>query len=149
MRCRCHFLHLVNCLDKTSLAVEHHSDDGDDASEHDNALDEVVDGCGLITAQNHIDGSEECHEDDAVFVWNAEAHVEKFGDSAIDTSRVGNEEHESDDGRSDAQSLIGKSGAEKVWHGARVDVLGHQFGATTEDNPCKERTNDGVANTNP
>ena len=118
MGSRYSLLHLRQSLSETTLTVEHHSDDSDDATEHHDALNEVVDGSCLITSQNHIDSCEQCHDDDTIFVRDAEAHVEELGDTAIHTSCVRNEEHESDDGSNDAKSLIAESCAEEIRHGA-------------------------------
>ena len=88
------------------------------AGVYDDSLNEVVDGSCLITSQNHIDSCEQCHDDDTIFVRDAEAHVEELGDTAIHTSRVRNEEHESDDGSGDTKSLIRETSAEEVGHRA-------------------------------
>ena len=147
--CRHGLLHFLERLCETTLAVQHHSNDGDDAAQHDDALNEVVDGCSLVAAQNHIDSRKQCHDDDTVLIRDAETHVEEFRDTAIHTCCIGNEEYESNDGSRNAQSLITETCAEEVWHGARLDMLSHQFCTTTQDEPCQKRTDNGIADTNP
>ena len=112
----CSILHLVECLHKTALTVKHHGYHCNDTTQHDDALYEIVDGCCLISAQNHVHSCEQCHDDDAVLIGDAETHVEELGDATIDTSRVRNEEHERNDGGSNAQTLIAETGAKEIWH---------------------------------
>ena len=134
---------------ETTLTVQHGGDDQHDAENHDAALDEVVDSRGLIAAKNDIDGGEDSHRDGAVDVGDAEAHLEQRGDALIDTGGVGDEEHEGDDGGHDAEALAAVADAEEVGHGARTDVLCHHLGAATENPPCQQRADDGVADANP
>ena len=49
--------HLVHCLHESALTIEHNRDYGSDTEEHDDALNEVVDGSGLISTEDDIYGS--------------------------------------------------------------------------------------------
>ena len=62
---------------------------------------------------------------------------------------VRDEENESDDTGDDAEALTTETSAKEIGHRAALDVLRHEFGAATEDNPCQKRTNHGVANAYP
>ena len=134
---------------QSALSRNDGHDDGHDAEEHDDALDEVVHGRGLVAAQDDVDGGEHCHDDDAVLVGNAEAHLEERRYAFIDTGGVGNEEHEGDDGGCHAQALVGKAGAEEVGHGAALNMLRHQLGATAQQQPRQQRADNGVADAYP
>ena len=70
--------HAVYGFSQSALAVQHHGYDGGDTEEHDDALYEVVDGGGLVSTEDYVDGGEQCHDDGAVFIWNAESHFKKF-----------------------------------------------------------------------
>ena len=70
--------HLTHSLDESALAVEHHGNDCGDAEEHDDALDEVVDGCGLISTEDDIHGGEHGHDDGTIGIRYAESHLEEF-----------------------------------------------------------------------
>ena len=58
-------LHLVERLGQSTLAVEHHGNDRYYTAQHHKSLYEVINGCGLITAEYHINGCEHSHDDDA------------------------------------------------------------------------------------
>ena len=66
--------HAVYGFCQSALTVKHHGNDCGYAEEHDDALDEVVDGSGLVSAEDDIDGCEQGHDYGAVFVWNTEPH---------------------------------------------------------------------------
>ena len=140
---------LLDSRGQTTVVVQYGSDDRHDTEEHDDALYEVVHGRGLVAAENDIDGGQNGHDDHAILVGNIEAHLEQTRNAAIDTSGVGDEEYEGNDRGSYTQALIGKAGSEEVGHGARLDVLRHELGALAEDNPRQQRTDDGIADTNP
>ena len=78
-----------------------------------------------------------------------ESHVEELGYAAVHTCCVGYQKHEGNDGSCHSEALAAEARAEEVGHGARVQVLGHQFGALAQNEPCQQRTDDGVANANP
>lgn len=53
--------HAVQGFRKAALAMEHGGNDGDDAHQHDAALDEIVDGCGHVAASDDIDAGQNAH----------------------------------------------------------------------------------------
>ena len=99
---------------KAALAVEHGGDDGDDADEHDDALDEVVDGGGHVAAGDDIDAGEHRHDDDAHGVVDVKRHAEQAGEAVVQGGRVGDEEDEDDDRRGDLQRLAARSACRRT-----------------------------------
>ena len=66
---------LGNGFGKAALTVEHSEDYGDDAEDHDNALNEIVDRRCHIAADNDVDACQHGHGDDAPGIVNAgESH---------------------------------------------------------------------------
>ena len=141
--------HLVQCLHESALTVEHNRDYGSDTEEHDDALNEVVDGSGLISTEDDIYGSEQCHDDGAILVGYAESHLKEFGYSHIHSCGIWNKKNKGDDGCHHAKPLVGVSRTEEVGHGAALYVLCHQFCASSKHYPCQQRTDDGIAHTYP
>ena len=134
---------------QTSLRIQHGNDDCHDAEEHDDALDEVVHRRCFVASEDDIDGCKGCHTDDAILVWNAEAHLEETRNAAINTGCIGNQEHESDDAGHDTQVLTAVARAKEVGHSATLDVLRHQFGALSQQKPGKQRADYSIANAYP
>ena len=95
----------MESLHQSALLSQHGGNDGHDTEEHDDALDEVVHRRGAVTAQNHVYSRQDGHDDYAVFVGNAEAHLEERADALVDTGCIGNQEHEGDDRGHHAESL--------------------------------------------
>ena len=129
--------HLVHSLNESALTVEHNGNDSCYTEEHDDALDEIVDSRGLISSEDDIHGSEQCHDDGAILVGYAESHLEEFGYSHIHTCGIWNKEHEGDDGCRHAKPLVIVSRTEEVGHGAALYMLCHQFGAPSEHQPSQ------------
>lgn len=82
---------------KASLAVEDGGDDGADAHDHDDALDEVVDGGGHVAAGDDIHPGEDRHDDDTHGIVDVKGHAEQAGQSVVQRGGVGDEEDEDDD----------------------------------------------------
>ena len=61
---------------KASLAVQDAEDDGGNAGQHDDTLNEIIDGSGHITAQDDIDGSQDSHAHYTDTVGNIKGHAE-------------------------------------------------------------------------
>ena len=112
-------------------------------------MDEVVHGCSLIATQNNVDCGEDRHNHHAILVGNLEAHLEETRDTTIYTSGIGNQEDEGDDRSCHTQALTLETGAKEIGHRATLNMLRHQFGAASQDNPGQQRTNHGITNTNP
>ena len=77
--------------------MQHSQNHCHDTEEHDDALDEVVHGRGLISTKNHIDGGKDGHDDYTILILNAKSHLKEGGDSFIHTSCVRDEEDEGND----------------------------------------------------
>ena len=70
-----------------------------------------------------------------ILVGDVKTHLKETRDAAIDTCGIRNQEHESNDRSHDTQALIVESGTEEIGHRTRLDMLRHQFGATTQNEP--------------
>ena len=131
------------------MCSKYGDDDGYDAEEHDDTLYKVVHGCCLISAQDDVDSRQNSHDDNAIFVGNTEAHLKKGGDAFVDTCRVGDEEHKGYNRGNDTQSLVGIASTEEVGHRTTLDMLCHQFGASSQEDPRQQGADDGIAHSYP
>ena len=129
--------------------MEHNGNDGCNAEEHYNTLNEVIDGCGFITTQNNIYCRQRCHYHGTVFVGNIETHLKEFRDTHIDTSCIRDKEYEGYDRGYHTKPLIIIACTEEIRHGTTLNVLGHQFGTLSQYEPGKQRTDDSITNTYP
>jgi len=140
---------LVQGLHEAALAVQYGGDDGDDAADHDDALDEIVDGGGHVAAGDDIDGGENGHHDDAHAVINVKGHAEQAGEAIVQRGGIGDQENEND-GRSGSLELGAvEAPREELGHGGAVQVLGHDAGAPAQEGPCHQRAQKRVANAGP
>ena len=140
------FLHGVQ---EAALAVQDRRDDRRDTAEHDDALDEVIERCGHVTAGDDVDGGQERHDEDDDMVVDAEGHPEETGQTVVDTGRIRDQEDERDDGSDDLERLRTIPFSEVLGHGARVEFLGHDAGTAAEDDPREERTDEGIPQADP
>ena len=62
---------------ESPVSIEHGRDDGADAHQHDQALDEVVHGRRHVTAHDHIDAGENGHAQHAPDIIHVEGHAEE------------------------------------------------------------------------
>ena len=131
------------------LAVEDGQDHGADAEEHDDALDEVVDGGGHIAAGDDIDPGEHRHHDDAHRVVDVKGHAEQPGQPVVQAGGIGDEEDKDDDRGGHLQGGAAKPLAEKLRHGGAVQVLGHDAGAAAQHHPGQQRAQKGVSDPRP
>ena len=134
---------------KTALARKHHRNYRNDAHQHHNTLDEVVQNSGHITAKYHINAGNNRHTYHTPFVRQAKRHTEQTGKAVIDTGGIGNQEHEDDSRRSNAQPLRLVALAEKLGHGGGLQALRDLTRTRTKHPPCQQRTKEGIADANP
>ena len=144
-----HLSQTVQCLHKAALGIENRRDNGDNTHQHDQALDKVVDGCGHIAAGDHINGGQHRHQNDAHRIVDVERHAEQAGQTVIKRSGVRNQEDEDNGGSTDFQPAALEPLAEKVGHGGRFQVLGHNTGAAPQNDPRHQRADDRVADADP
>ena len=145
-------LHLGKTVERfheAALIHKHRRDDRHNADDHDNALDEVVDRRRHVAARDNIDTRQHAHGDDAPDVVDVERHAEQTGKTVVKRGGVGNQENKGDDGSADLESLAVKALAEELGHGRRVEVLGHNAGASAQNHPCQQRADQGVADADP
>ena len=140
------FLHSVQ---EAALAVQDRRDDSADAEEHDDALNEVVERRGHVTAGNDVDRGQERHDDNDDVVVDAEGHSEETGQTVVDTGGVRDQEDERDDGAHHLKRLGTVPLAEVLGHGAGIELLGHDSSASAKDDPREQRTDKGVPQTDP
>ena len=131
------------------MDVQHGGYHGHNAEEHDDALDEVVHGGGLVTAQYHIHGGQHGHEHHAVFIGYAETHLKQGGDAFVHAGRIGYQKDKGDDAGCHTKTLAVVAGAEKVGHRAAFYVLGHLLGAAAQQYPGEQGADEGVADAYP
>ena len=134
---------------ETALAVEDGGHHGDNAHQHDDALDKIVDGGGHVAPGDDIHAGEHGHDHDAHGIVDVERHAEQTAQTVVQGCRVGNEKQK-DDGRcrqfqSPAVEPVGK----ELGHGGAVQVLGHDAGSPSQDGPGQQGTQQGVADTGP
>ena len=86
-------------------------DDSDDAHDHDDALNKVIDGGGHVAPGNDIDSREHRHNNDAHRVVNVEGHAEQAGQSIVQAGGIGDEKDKNDDRGGDFQRFGAKSPA--------------------------------------
>ena len=116
-------------LGEAAVVQDDRHDDGDDAEQHDNALNEVVHDRGHIPAKHHIDAGDHRHADDAHIVGQREGHAEQTRQTIVDARGVRDEEHEDDGRRRDAQGAGIVALAEELRHGGGLQAMGHLAGA--------------------
>lgn len=114
---------------KPPVVHQHRHDDGNDAQQHDDALDEVVHDRGHVAAEHHIDAGDHRHADDAHVVGQRESHAEQARQAIIDAGGVRDEEHEDDGRRRDAQSAGIVTLAKEFRHSGRAQAMSHLAGA--------------------
>ena len=131
------------------MRIQHCKNNSRNTKEHDNSLDEVVHRCGFITTDDDVDGSQNRHDNDTVFIGDVETHLEQSRYATVNARCIGNQENEGDDGSYHAQPLIIKTCSKKIGHGARLNVLRHQFRAASKDEPRQQRTDNGISYSNP
>ena len=134
---------------KPAELLEGGYDDDHDASQHDDALDEVVDHRGHVAAGHHIDGGEQGHDEDTQGVVNGKGHGEKPGQAVVQGCRIGDQEYEHDQRRADTQAPVIVTLFEEVGHGLALQVLGHDPGAAAQNGPGQVGADDGVAQADP
>ena len=76
-------------------------------------------------------------------------HAEETGEAVKQGGRVGDEEDEDDDGRTDLQGLALEPLAEELGHGGGVKMLGHDAGPPTQHDPGHQGAKNGVADARP
>ena len=76
------------------LTLEDSGDDGADAENHDDALDEVVDGGGHVAPGDDVDTGENRHHHHAHAVVDVKGHAEQAGEPVVEAGGVGDEEDE-------------------------------------------------------
>ncbi len=140
------FLHGVQ---EATLTVQDRCDDRRDTAEHDDALDEVIERGCHVAAGDDIDSGQERHNDDDDMVVDAEGHPEETGQTIVDTGGVRDQEDERDDGTHDLECGGAVTLAEVLGHGTGVELLGHDAGPATEDDPREQRADERVAETDP
>ncbi len=130
--------------EKPPLIQDDRHDDGDDAEQHDNALNEVKFMTVILPAANHIDAGDHRHADDAHIVGQREGHAEQTRQTIVDARGVRDEEHEDDVAaamrRARNRSLL-KNPA--WWEACRRWVTSRARGPM--DPPGEQRANDSVA----
>ena len=130
---------------EAAVFIEHCQHHHDDAAQHDQALNKIVDGRGHVAARHHVDAGQRRHEDDTERVVDVEGHAEQPGKAVVERGRVGDEEDKDDDGRADLQPPGAEALAEELRHGGAVQVLAHQPRAAAEHHPGQQRAQKGVA----
>ena len=136
-------------LGEPPLRLQNRDDDGRDADEHDDALQKVVDDRGHVTTKNNVYAGHDGHADDAPLVGHAERHREQTRQAIVDRCGVGDEEHEDDGSRGNAQALALVAFAEELGHRRGLESLRDLTCARTENPPGKQAADHGVANTRP
>ncbi len=76
------------------LAVEDGGDDGDDAHDHDDALNEVVNGGGHVAPGDDVHPGEHRHDHDAHGVVDVKGHAEQPGEAVVQRGGVGDQKTE-------------------------------------------------------
>ncbi len=136
-------------LHEAALAHQHSGDDDDNACEHNDALNKIVD-CGRhIAAGNDVNRREKRHQNNADGVINVECHAEQAGQTVIQRCGVRNEENEDDDRCADLERGAVKARAEKGRHGCGVQMLRHNTGASSENHPRQQGTDERIADADP
>ena len=82
----CRIAHIgqrIHRFGKAALRIEHGRDDDDDAHQHDDALNEIIDRCGHIPAGDHIDAGKQRHDHDTYGVIYRKGHGKKPGKTII------------------------------------------------------------------
>src|SRR5699024_8616773 len=136
-------------LEEAALAVQYRGDDGNDAHDHDDALDEVVDGGGHVAPGDDVHPGEHRHDHHAHGVVDVEGHAEQAAEAVVEAGGVGDQEDEDDDRGCQLQGTAGKSLSEKFRHGGAVQVLGHDPGPAAQRRPGQQGPQQGVADARP
>ena len=131
------------------MAVEDGGDHGHDAHQHDDTLDEVIDGRAHVAAHDDVDTRQRGHDEHPAPVGQGEGGREELSQTVEEGGGVGDEEDKDDGGGHQAQSPGLVAQAEEIGHGAAADVLGHDAGAAAQEHPGHERADEGVAQTDP
>ena len=144
-----HLTQLVERLQEAALTLEHSADDRADAHDHDQALNEVVDGGGHVAAGDDVHAGKHGHDDDAHGIVDVKRHAEQAAQAVVQGRGVGDEEDEDDRGRGQLERLAVEAFFKELGHGGAVQMLRHHAGAAAQHRPRQQRTQNGVANARP
>ena len=114
------FAQLLNGFGNAAVISSHRNNHGDDAENHNDALDKVVDGSGHITAHDDINGRQHRHGDDANRVINVKGHAKQSAQAVIQGCGVGNQENEDDRRGGQLQFFAVEALMEELGHGGAV-----------------------------
>ena len=71
------------------MVSQYCADHCDDANDHDNTLDKIVDGGGHVAASDNIHSGEHRHNDDADSVVDVKGHGKEPGKAVVKRGSVG------------------------------------------------------------
>ena len=134
---------------EAAVSVEDSQNNSADTEEHDNTLDKIVECSSHVSADDDVNTGQDSHDDQADTVGNIKRHSEQAGEAIVDGCSVGHQENECNDTAGKLQRLGLETFAEEVGHGAGVQFLGHDTGASAEHEPCQEGADKGVSKTDP
>ena len=135
--------------DEAAALIQHGQHHRHNTHEHDQALNEVIDGRGHVAARDHVDAGEHGHQDDAHGVINVERHGEQPGKAVVQGSRVGDQEDEDNGAGADLQCLAPEPLFKEVGHGAAVQLLGHDTGSSAQNHPGHQGADKGISKAHP
>ncbi len=102
-----------------------------------------------VAPQHHVDAGDNGHTHHAPFIRQAECHAEQARKAVVDAGGVGNQEHEDDGRRSDAQRLGVVALAEEFRHGGGLQALRYLTRTGAQHPPCQKRADKRIADANP
>ena len=136
-------------IHKSALTAEYRADDGNDTADHDDALNKVIDCSSHVSAQDDIDCRQCCHHDDTGCIRNVKSHPEQSGKTVVKRRRIRDQENENDRRSRDPQGVALKPLSEEIGHGGGFQVMGHDTGPSSKDDPCHQTSNHSVADPDP
>ena len=136
-------------LGEAALAAQHRAHHATDAHQHDDALNEIVDGRGHVAAQQHIDARQNGHADHAIEIIHAERLRKQPAQPLVHRGGVRHQEHEYDRAGHDFEGVGAIALGEEFRHGGSVQKFRHDARAAAQHHPGEQAANQRVANANP
>ena len=134
---------------ESAVVQQYRRNHGDDTYQHNDALNEIVDGRCHIAAEDDVDTGQHRHRHHNHPVGDGEHVVKQRGKAVIQRCGVGDEE-DKDNHRSDDLQRFGIVPLfEEVRHGFTAQMLGHHTGAPSQHRPGQQRADKGVAEADP
>ena len=146
------FQHIDRCAE-AAVVIEDADHNCGDADEHNHALNEVIDRCCGVAAEDDIDRAQHGHCDHDILIGvrggEVECHCEQARETVVDRCGVGDHEQEDDDRSRRFERGAAVALHEEIRHGLCIEMLGHQAGALAQHRPRERSADQRIADADP